>query len=149
MPVEDYRFHLTVGSRFENIEMVQTVLNDTLERLGFEGEARHWIDLAVREAVANAIQHGNREDPDKRVQVALAVEDGHLVIRVEDEGEGFEPVAVADPLSPDNLLNPNGRGIFYMKSFMDEIDFESRPGGGTLVTMRKRLAGRVREAHDQ
>lgn len=140
MPVDDSRFHLAIGSRFENIELVQVVLGDALQRVGFDEDACHWIDLAVREALANAIKHGNREDPAKRVEVDVTVEDDELVIRVEDEGEGFEPFEVSDPLAPENLLNPDGRGIFYMKSFMDDIDYSFRPGGGTRVTLRKRLA---------
>jgi serine/threonine-protein kinase RsbW len=136
---EEYRFHLAIGSRFENIELVQVVLRDCLERLGIEEDSRHWVDVAVREALANAIKHGNEQNPSKQVHVDLAVEDNHLVIRVEDEGLGFDPAHLGDPLAPENLLRPNGRGIFYMKSFMDEIQYGSGPGGGTMVTLRKRI----------
>lgn len=138
---EEYRFHLAIGSRFENIELVQVVLRDCLERLGLEEDSRHWVDVAVREALANAIKHGNEQNPSKQVHVDLAVEDNHLVIRVEDEGLGFDPAHLGDPLAPENLLRPNGRGIFYMKSFMDEIQYGSGPGGGTMVTLRKRIPG--------
>lgn len=137
----DHRFHLDLGSRFENIELVQVVLKDTLDQLGIEEDARHWIDVAVREAVANAIKHGNAQNPDKQVHVDLLLEGEELVIRIEDEGMGFDPASVPDPLAPGNILRPNGRGIFYMKSFMDDIQYGLRPEGGTVVTMRKRLAG--------
>lgn len=139
MPEADSRFHLTIGSRFENIELVQVVLRDALERAGLDEDARHWVDLAVREAVANAIRHGNREDPDKRVDVDVRCNREELVIRVLDRGEGFEPRNVEDPRSPENLLSPNGRGIFYMQSFMDDIEYSFRPGGGTVVTLTKRF----------
>lgn len=138
---EEHRFHLAIGSRFENIELVQVVLRDSLERLGMEEDARHWVDVAVREALANAIKHGNAQNPSKQVRVDLAVEGEELVIRVEDEGGGFDPAQLGDPLAPENLLRPNGRGIFYMKSFMDEIQYSAGPGGGTMVTLRKRLTG--------
>jgi serine/threonine-protein kinase RsbW len=138
---EDLHFHLDVGSRFENIELVQVMLRDSLARLGVAEDICHWVDVAVREAVANAIKHGNAQDPGKQVHVDLAVDEEYLIIRVEDEGEGFDPDRIKDPLAPENLLRPNGRGIFYMKSFMDDIQYSSRPGGGTVVTMRKRLAG--------
>jgi serine/threonine-protein kinase RsbW len=138
---EEQRFHLAVGSRFENIELVQVVLRDSLERLGMEEDARHWVDVAVREALANAIKHGNEQNPSKQVHVDFAVEGEELVIRVEDEGVGFDPELLGDPLAPENLLRPNGRGIFYMKSFMDEIEYSAGPGGGTMVTLRKRLTG--------
>ncbi|HWM91511.1 MAG TPA: ATP-binding protein [Thermoanaerobaculia bacterium] len=138
---EERHFHLDVGSRFENIELVQVVLRDSLERLGVDEDARHWVDVAVREAVANAIKHGNAQDPGKQVHVDLFREGDDLVIRVEDEGIGFDPAQLQDPLAPENLLKPNGRGIFYMKSFMDDIQYGPRPGGGTIVTLRKKLAG--------
>jgi serine/threonine-protein kinase RsbW len=139
MPARDSRFHLIIGSRFENIELVQGMLCDALMRAGCDEEGCHWIDLAVREAVANAIKHGNRQDPDKPVEVDVDLSGGELVVRVEDCGEGFELADVADPLAPDQLLAPNGRGLFYMQSFMDAIDYSSRPGGGTVVTLRKSL----------
>lgn len=143
---EELHFHLDVGSRFENIELVQVMLRDSLSRLGVAEDVCHWVDVAVREAVANAIKHGNEQNPGKQVHVDLAVEEEHLIIRVEDEGQGFDPDRIQDPLAPENLLRPNGRGIFYMKSFMDDIQYSSRPGGGTVVTMRKRIAGPQAEA---
>jgi serine/threonine-protein kinase RsbW len=136
----DLLFHLAIGSRFENIELVQVVLADSLERLGIEQDARHWIDVAVREAVANAIKHGNRQDPGKKVEVDLLMEDGDLIIQIQDQGEGFDPEQLKNPLDPANLLRPNGRGIFYMRNFMDRVDYSPRRGGGTVVTLRKRVA---------
>lgn len=138
---EEHHFHLDVGSRFENIELIQVVLRDALDRLGVDEDTRHWVDVAVREAVANAIKHGNAQDPAKQVHVDLFLEGEDVIIRVEDEGVGFDPDQLRDPLAPENLLKPNGRGIFYMKSFMDEIHYGPRPGGGTIVTMRKKVTG--------
>jgi serine/threonine-protein kinase RsbW len=138
---EEYRFHLAIGSRFENIELVQVVLRDCLERLGMEEDARHWVDLAVREALANAIKHGNEENPSKQVHVDLEVEGEEVVIRVEDEGVGFDPAQVVDPLARENILKTNGRGILFMEKFMDAIQYGAGPGGGTMVTLRKRLTG--------
>ena len=101
----------------------------------------HWIGVAVRESVINAIKHGNREDPDKLVTVeftfAPAADPGELIVRVLDEGEGFEPEEVADPLAPENLLKSSGRGIFFMRSFMDD------------VTLRRGAGGRHGSAHGQ
>jgi serine/threonine-protein kinase RsbW len=138
---EEHRFHLAIGSRFENIELVQVVLRDCLQKLGMEDDARHWVDLAVREAVANAIKHGNAQNPSKQVHVDLAVEGEDVVIRVEDEGVGFDPAQVVDPLARENILKTNGRGILFMEKFMDEIQYGAGPGGGTMVTLRKRLTG--------
>jgi len=138
---EEQRVHLAIGSRFENIELVQVILKDSLERLGMDEDSRHWIDIAVREAVANAIKHGNLQDPHKQVQIDLRLDGDMLVIQVQDEGAGFDPTRIEDPLAPENLLKPNGRGIFYMRSFMDDIQYQLRPGGGTVVTLRKRVPG--------
>lgn len=137
----DHHFHLDVASRFENIELIQVVLRDSLERLGIDDDTCHWMDVAVREAVANAIKHGNAQDPAKQVHVDLYLEDEELIIQVEDEGMGFQPDDLRNPLAPENLLKPNGRGIFYMNSFMDKIEYNPRPGGGTIVTLRKKVAG--------
>lgn len=142
MSVSDHpRFHLAIGSRFENIELVQAVLADALENQAVDTETRHWIDIAVREAVANAIKHGNRLAAEKRVEVDLEVTDGELVVRVEDQGAGFNPTELGDPLAPENRLRPSGRGIFYMQRFMDSVAYDFLPGGGTVVTLRKRVAG--------
>ena len=136
---EHVHVRLAVGSRFENIDLIHIVFDDALLRWGIDEDARHWVGLALREAVANAIKHGNRQDPRKPVEVELTLERREMVIRIRDRGEGFDPTEVADPLAPENLLKPNGRGIFYMKSFMDLIDYEFLPGQGTVVTMRKSL----------
>jgi serine/threonine-protein kinase RsbW len=137
----DHRFHLDLGSRFENIELAQVVLKDTLDQLGVDEDALHDIDLAVREAVTNAIKHGNEQNPDKQVHVDLLLEGEELVIRIEDEGRGFDPSSVPDPLAPENILRTNGRGLLFMRKYMDDIQYSLRPEGGTVVTMRKRLAG--------
>ena len=78
------------------------MLDDVLSRLGLDEDARHWVGIAIREAVANAIKHGNRKDPSKEVDVELAVAGDQAVIRVHDRGEGFEPEKVADPLTAEN-----------------------------------------------
>jgi serine/threonine-protein kinase RsbW len=143
---EEQRFHLAIGSRFENIELVQVVLKDCLQREGMNKDALDWVDLAVREALANAIKHGNEQNPAKQVHVDLRVDEGELVIRIEDEGVGFDPSQLSDPLAPENILKTNGRGIFYMKSFMDQIEYSAGPGGGTMVTLRKRISGPKAEA---
>lgn len=130
--------YLSIGSRFENIELVQAVLDDQLKRLSFDEDSRYWMGIAIREAVANAIKHGNRQDPQKRVEVDLTIEPLDVVIRVRDQGTGFDPGTVADPLDPRNMLKPDGRGIFYMNKFMDGIDYSFAPDGGTVVTLRKR-----------
>ena len=97
------------------------------------------VDMAVRESVTNAIVHGNREDETKSVEVIFNCLGNALEIEVRDQGEGFDPASVADPTEPANILKPSGRGIFLMRSFMDEIDWFARPEGGTTLRMVKRF----------
>ena len=139
MSEEEPQVRISIGSRFEHIDLIQVVVDDALERLGLDDDSRHWVGIAIREAVANAIKHGNRQDPEKEVEVELAIVGDEAVIRVVDQGDGFDIESVEDPLAPENILKPNGRGIFYMKNFMDEIEYETRPEGGTVVTLRKQI----------
>jgi len=137
------RVQLAIGSQYENIELVQVVVEDALRRLDLDEDTSHSIGLAVREAVANAIKHGNRQAEEKRVEVDFGMEGEEIVIHVRDEGEGFEPAEVPDPTDPANLLRTNGRGILFMRSFMDTIAYRRRDSGGTVVTLRKQVLGAV------
>ena len=135
---------LEFESTYEMLDFVQ-VASDHLGRLaGLDDEALHWVGVAVRESVINAIKHGNRGDETKRVYVEftpLELESPPgMAIRVRDEGPGFDPGAVPDPLHPDNLLKASGRGIFLIRSFMDELRLQPAAEGGMEVVMVKRAA---------
>jgi serine/threonine-protein kinase RsbW len=131
---------LEIASRLDMLDLVQTVLTHAATLVGFGDEACHYMSVAVRESVVNAIKHGNRLEEERRVVLEFAVHDGSLEVIVADEGTGFDPGCVADPLAPENLLKPAGRGIFFMRSFMDEVDYTFPPRGGTVVRMLKRVA---------
>lgn len=137
---------ITITSRFENIELVQVIAEHICESAGLDDDGSHWVGMAVREGVANAIKHGNRLDERKRVFATFEVINSHLAIRIRDEGEGFDPNKVADPLNPQNLMKTSGRGIFYMKTFMDQIDYTFLADRGTELVMTKDLA--IRGAAD-
>ena len=93
------------------------------------------IELAFQEALLNAVIHGNKEDPFKRVSVTLRCgADGEVRIRIQDEGAGFEVASVPDPTTPEHLRAKHGRGIYLMRTLMDEVSFGD---GGTVVHMRK------------
>lgn len=130
---------LDVASRLEMLEMVQTALHHVAGMAGFDDDASHYMSVAVREAVVNAMKHGNRMEEDKRVAVNLVLHPKRLEVTVRDQGPGFAPDDVPDPLAPENLLKANGRGIFFMRSFMDEVSYAFPAGGGTLVKMVKRV----------
>ena len=132
---------MSISSRFENIEMAQHLCGKLLDGRNVSEETRHWILMALREALANAIKHGNEQNLEKRVQLEMEVTGETLRIRIRDEGEGFDPGNVEDPLAPENRLKTSGRGIFYMKTFMDRVRFRRMDGGGMEITLTKSLAG--------
>jgi serine/threonine-protein kinase RsbW len=141
--------HLVLSSRFENIEIAERTLIDLCDRSGCNGDQRYWLVTALREAVANAIRHGNRQDPTRNVRIDYSFDDCVVTIRVEDDGEGFDPTTVPDPTDSANLLRPCGRGIFYMRQFMNQVRFGRAPGGGTAVEMVRRLQLETRSTSDE
>jgi len=130
---------LDVSSRFEMLDVVQTVLVQCCGLVGFDEESSHYMSVAVRESVVNAIKHGNQQDESKRVHVQFTLREGALEVEVRDQGKGFDPTEVPDPLAPENLLKAYGRGIFFMRQFMDEVQHSFPPRGGTIVRMLKRV----------
>jgi serine/threonine-protein kinase RsbW len=130
---------LDVASRFEMLDVVQTVLQQCCGLVGFDDEASHYMSVAVRESVVNAIKHGNQQDESKRVQVRFTIQERALEVEVRDQGKGFDPKEVPDPLAPENLLKAYGRGIFFMRQFMDEVQHSFPPRGGTIVRMLKKV----------
>ena len=144
MTVHGGLVRLQIPSLFDMLDLVQ-VLSDRMGQMAaFDEDAIHWIGVAVRESVINAIKHGNREHPAKHVIIEFAFtpvsHPTELVVKVTDQGEGFEPEAVADPLAPENILKSSGRGIFFMRSFMDDVQLSRAPAGGMEVRMVKKLA---------
>jgi serine/threonine-protein kinase RsbW len=136
------QIRLEFTSSFEMLDFVQAVGDRLAHRVGLDDDSLHWVSVAVRECVINAIKHGNRGDTSKLVSVEFGmrtVEDiPELAICVRDQGDGFEPEDLADPLAPENLLKASGRGIFLMRSFMDDVQLQ-RVDGGMEVRMVKRV----------
>ncbi len=139
---------MSLSSRFENIEMAQHLCGKLLDEEKLPDETRHWILMALREALANAIKHGNAEDRAKRVHLEMDVRERVLRIRIRDEGGGFDPEKVENPLAPENRFKTSGRGIFYMKTFMDEVRFQKADGGGMEIFLTKNLAA-VKEKEEK
>ena len=134
---------LDFHSTFDMLDFVQVVSDQIARMAGLDEDARHWVNVAVRESVINAIKHGNAYDVRKRVHVEFtplntsASAEG-IQIRVRDEGPGFDPETLPDPLAPENLLKSSGRGIFLIRSFMDDVQLSSVPEGGMEIRMTKR-----------
>ena len=134
---------LQIRSTFEMLDFVQLVSDELGRMYGLEEDEVHWVGVAVRESVINAIKHGNREDTSKTVTIEFALDapekPSELVVRVIDQGKGFEADNIANPLAPENLLKSSGRGIFFMRSFMDDVQLKRIPDGGMEVRMVKKF----------
>ena len=107
--------------------------------LGADEQIAFGLDMAIREAVTNAVMHGNKQDEAKEVRVNIKSSPEAIEISVHDEGQGFNPTEVPDPTAAENIMKSSGRGIFFMRNFMDEVDWSVHPEGGTTVRMVKRL----------
>jgi serine/threonine-protein kinase RsbW len=136
--VTEETVELKLPSRVASIDEAASGVTDAARRLGFSDDALYGIELAVREAVTNAVLHGNRRDESVPVEVGVADAGAEMVVTVRDRGEGFDPSGVADPTSEENLLKANGRGILFMRTFMDDVRWERHPAGGTVVRMTKK-----------
>jgi serine/threonine-protein kinase RsbW len=129
---------LSLPSRIETVATAAAAVAEFVGRSGVSDDAAFGIDMAVREAVTNAVLHGNRQDENKTVDLVLKSSPDAVEISVHDQGPGFNPEKVPDPTASENLLKTSGRGIFFMRTFMDEVDWLIRPEGGTTVRMLKR-----------
>lgn len=125
-------------SRIETVAAAAAAVAEFVGRFGVSDDAAYGIDMAVREAVTNAVLHGNRQDENKIVEIVLKSFPDVVEISVHDQGHGFNPEDVPDPTATENLLKTSGRGIFFMRTFMDEVYWLIRPEGGTTVRMLKR-----------
>jgi serine/threonine-protein kinase RsbW len=130
---------ISFGSHLGYLDLIQELSEKISLMAGFDEDARHWIGLAIRESVTNAVKHGNQLDEKKTVGIRFASLPDRIVIYVQDEGEGFDETDIPDALDPENLLKPCGRGIFYVRSFMDEVCYKILPEGGCEMRMEKRL----------
>ena len=138
----DQIVRLEFTSAFEMLDFVQVVSDHVARGIGLDEDASHWVSVAIRESVINAIKHGNRNDSSKHVFIEFETATAdvpELTIRVRDQGEGFDPETIADPLAPENLLKSSGRGIFLIRNFMDDVQLQRAPQGGMEIRMVKRV----------
>ena len=131
-------YELTLPSRIESVDAAAEAADEFAKKCGFGDETIYAVDLAIRESVANAVKHGNKFDEAKNVEVKFEDAGSALEITVRDHGTGFTVNDVPDPTDPENLLKSNGRGILFMNSFMDKLEWENHPSGGMIVKMIKR-----------
>ena len=130
---------LTFPSRIEAVGEAAAAVSEFVNRLKLGEDVAFGVDMAVREAVTNAVDHGNKLDDTKVVELKLRNTPAVFEITVHDQGNGFNPNDVPDPTKDENILRTSGRGIFFMRNFMDEVNWSMNPNGGTSVRMIKRL----------
>jgi serine/threonine-protein kinase RsbW len=146
MPCGSQDVHLEIHSTLDALDLVQAVTEHIARRLGFDDESLHWTTMAVRESVVNAISHGNDNDPAKIVFIDYTAtpesDPVDFTVSVRDQGAGFDPETIKDPLTPENMLSTSGRGVFLIRQFMDEVLMRRVPEGGMEVRMTKRIRPR-------
>lgn len=136
---KDGRISFSLSSTMDSVSEVEAAAEKLAEHAGVDEEERFRITMAVREAAVNAVLHGNEYDPNKKITVSLENTGTALVFTIADQGKGLIPESVPDPLAPENLLRGTGRGIFLIRSFMDEVHFRQLHPG-TELTLIKNLA---------
>jgi serine/threonine-protein kinase RsbW len=129
---------LKLPSRIESVDEAAIKADEFAKEQGLGDDFVSAIDLAIRESVANAVKHGNKFADEKTVDLTLARTEEGFEITVRDYGTGFAVDEIPDPTNPENLLKANGRGILFMRSFMDVVEWTNHEGGGTVVRMVKR-----------
>jgi serine/threonine-protein kinase RsbW len=133
------RGSMTLASELSSVDVVEAKAEQLAHEAGFDEDTASQVAMVVREAVINAILHGNKKDPAKHVQWSYELNDEALKFKIADEGPGLDPDSVPDPLAPENILRSSGRGIFLMRAIMDEVHFHQL-NPGTEIEMIKHRA---------
>lgn len=136
---------IVLESRIESADQAEATAEEFARRAGFDEQDRYRIAMAVREITVNAVAHGNAFDARKTVTVEFQVSDHDLTVWVRDQGRGFDPAHLPDPLAPENLLRQAGRGIFLARSFMDEVDVEPSASGTSVRMTKHRRMSRAQD----
>lgn len=127
----------TISSQLEELHCADHLTEEVAKMLSLSNDKKNNLAIAVTEAVGNAIVHGNKEDPDKKVYIEFRLRKSDIQVIVKDEGDGFDPDEIEDPLLPKNLLKERGRGIFILSELMDKVHYQFTKNGTVLkMTMR-------------
>ena len=132
------RSSMTLESELSSVDPVETKAEQLAREAGFDDDTSSQIAMVAREACINAILHGNKRDPAKKVQVNFELNDEALRISIADEGPGLDPDSIPDPLAPENILRSSGRGIFLMRAIMDEVHFHQLDPGTEIEMIKHR-----------
>jgi serine/threonine-protein kinase RsbW len=137
------RFEVALETVIESIDRAEDVVKRFAQATGFDEDEVHRIGMAVREGTINAYNYGNRQDRRKKIMLIVELEESReesrMIVRVLDEGTGFDLSDIPDPLAEENLLRTSGRGIFLIRAFMDDFSVQRGSNGGAEVIMTKKL----------
>src|SRR5947209_15916541 len=139
MSEDSKHLEITLETQVESVNLAEEMCLRVAEAAGFGEDDCYRIGMSVREGVINAFHYGNEERPEKKIHLALDLTPEKMIIRVLDEGKGFDLTSVPDPLAEENLLSTSGRGIFLMRAFMDEFAVVPGRTGGAEIIMSKKL----------
>jgi len=139
MTAETKRIEVTLETHLDSVRLAEEISVRIAGAAGFSEDDCVKISMSVREGVINAIQYGNGGQGDKKIYLTFELAAEKMVVRVLDQGPGFDPAGVPDPLAEENLLKTSGRGIFLMRAFMDEFEVRRGRRGGAEVVMAKRF----------
>jgi serine/threonine-protein kinase RsbW len=129
-------------STLDSVDRAEELALHEAEKAGISEDELHKIAMAVRESMVNAVVHGNRYNAHKKVRLSVSKLPGEFVVKIADEGEGFDYEHLPDPLASENLLRHSGRGIFLIKAFMDDFQVRRLEPAGTEVTLVKYLVSK-------
>src|SRR2546429_860280 len=136
----EHRVSYTLDSTLETVDSAEQAAGKVATENGFDEDEVMQIAMAVREAAVNAVLHGNAYDPGKKVGLEFERTSSDLVITIRDQGKGMDMSRIPDPLAPENLLKTSGRGIFLIRSFMDEVQIHPSQTG-TEIKLIKHVHG--------
>jgi serine/threonine-protein kinase RsbW len=136
----ELRVSYTLDSTLETVDSAEATACRIAAEAGFDDDEITKITMAVREAAVNAVLHGNAYDPGKKVKLDFERTGDDLVITIRDQGKGLDMSRIPDPLAPENLLKTSGRGIFLIRSFMDEVEIHPSQTG-TEIKLIKHVHG--------
>jgi serine/threonine-protein kinase RsbW len=133
------RIEVTMETLLDSVALAEGIAERVAKAAGFNENDCSKIAMSVREGVVNAFRYGNEEQRHKKIQLSFEVTDDKFVVHIVDQGQGFDVRQVPDPLAEENLLKASGRGIFLMRTFMDEFEVRRSPQGGAELIMAKKL----------
>jgi serine/threonine-protein kinase RsbW len=133
------KLSFSLSSTMESVGEVEAAAEKLATEAGLDEDQAFHVTMAVREAAVNAVLHGNEYDPAKHITASFENTGKSLIFTIADEGKGLDPETLPDPRAPENLLRGTGRGIFLIRSFMDEVHFRQLQPG-TELTLVKHLA---------